>query len=293
MRPRDDNARALAKAEAREKRLVLLTCLPALALIMVLVIGPALWLFWLSFQDAGGNFSTENYVRMVESSIYLKAFSNTVYVSISVTALCALIGYPLAYMIVNARPAVQGIALVCVLLPFWTSILVRTYAWMVILQRNGIANEALVALGAVEKPVQLMYNFTGTVIGMVHVMLPFLVFPLLASMRSVEPELLKAARNLGASPMRVFRDIFLPLTLPGLLAGLIIVFVLCFGYYVTPQLLGGGRVLMWAMQIEKNVTNFGNWGAASALGVVLVAVTFTMLWLVDRLFGLEKAMGGR
>ena len=93
--------------------------------------------------------------------------------------------------------------------------------------------------------------------------------------------------------MRVFRDIFLPLTLPGLLAGLIIVFVLCFGYYVTPQLLGGGRVLMWAMQIEKNVTNFGNWGAASALGVVLVAVTFTMLWLVDRLFGLEKAMGGR
>lgn len=283
----------LAKAERREHLRLLLLCLPALVLIGLLVVGPTLWLFWLSFVNAEGNISLENYTRILDSPMYVRTFLNTIKMSLVVTVVCAAIGYPLSYMVVNLPKRLQIVAMICILLPFWTSLLVRTYAWMVILQRNGLVNELLVQTGIVSTPVQLMYNHTGTIIGMVHVMLPFLVLPLIASMKSVDTDVLMAARSLGATATGVFKDVFLPLTVPGLLAGVIMVFVLCFGFYVTPQLLGGGRVLMWAMQIEKNVTNFGNWGAASALGVVLVIVTFILLWLLDRLFGFDKAIGGR
>ena len=149
----------------------------------------------------------------------------------------------------------------------------------------------LTELGIVDIPLRLVHNFTGTTIGMAHIMLPFLVFPLFASMQSIDKDYMRAASNLGASPSRAFWEIYFPLTLPGLFAGVVLVFVLCLGFYVTPALLGGGRVIMWSMQIESNIALYANWGAASALGVVLLTVTLLILWGVNKLFRVDKVLG--
>jgi putative spermidine/putrescine transport system permease protein/spermidine/putrescine transport system permease protein len=183
--------------------------------------------------------------------------------------------------------------LLLILFPIWTSLLVRCYAWLVLLQRRGLINTWLADGGLIEAPLRLVHNFTGTTIGMVHIMLPFMVLPLYATMRSIDKDYLKAAANLGASASVAFRTVFLPLSLPGLAAGIIIVFVLCLGFYVTPALLGGGRVMMWSMQIERNVAYHSDWGAASALGVVLLVLTVGMLWLVGRIVGFHRIIGTR
>ena len=175
----------------------------------------------------------------------------------------------------------------------WTSLLVRCYAWLVLLQRKGIVNTWLTDLGVIETPLRMMHNFTGTTIGMVHIMLPFMVLPLYGSMKAISGDYMRAASSLGASPVKAFWQVFVPLSLPGLAAGVIIGFVLCLGFYVTPALLGGGRVMMWSMQIERNVTYHSDWGAASALGVVLLVMTLGILWLVGRFVGFDKIVGGR
>ena len=163
------------------------------------------------------------------------------------------------------------------MLPFWTSVLVRTYAWMVLLQRTGLINGWLQTLGLTTEPLPLVHNELGTMIGVTHVMLPFLILPLYASMKAVDPALVKAAANCGATPAQAFRQVYFPQTVAGLTAGAGLVFVLCLGFFVTPVLLGGGRVYMWAMQIADNISLYGNWGAASALGVVLVLSTALVL----------------
>jgi putative spermidine/putrescine transport system permease protein/spermidine/putrescine transport system permease protein len=147
-------------------------------------------------------------------------------------------------------------------------------------------------MGLIEDPLRLVHNFTGTAIGMTHIMLPFMVLPLYAAMTAVDRDLVRASASLGASPLRAFWQVFFPLTLPGLAAGTMLVFVLCLGFYVTPAVLGGGRVLMWSMSIERNVAVYSDWGAASALGVVLLVVTLAILWVMNRLFGINRVIGG-
>jgi ABC-type spermidine/putrescine transport system permease subunit I len=181
--------------------------------------------------------------------------------------------------------------MLCVLMPFWTSVLVRTYAWLVLLQNRGVINNTLISLGAISEPLSLANNLNGTLIGMVHVMLPFLVLPLYGSMKAVDANLLSAASNLGARPTRAFWDVFFPLSLPGLLSGALMVFVLCLGFYVTPAVLGGGRVVMVAMRIEANVRLYSSWGAASALGVVLILMTAALLLLAFWIS--RRSAGGR
>jgi ABC-type spermidine/putrescine transport system permease subunit I len=175
-----------------------------------------------------------------------------------------------------------------VLMPFWTSILVRTYAWLVLLQRQGLINSWGIKLGLWDEPLALVHNLTGTLIGMVHIMLPFLILPLYGSMRAIDRDYLKAAANLGASPTRAFWLVFFPLSLPGLLAGSLIVFILCLGFYVTPALLGGGKVIMVANRIANDIEIFFNWGAASALGVVLLGLTAIILFAAARLVRLDR-----
>jgi putative spermidine/putrescine transport system permease protein/spermidine/putrescine transport system permease protein len=177
-------------------------------------------------------------------------------------------------------------------MPFWTSILVRTYAWLVLLQRQGLINKWAMQLGLWDQPVTLVYNWTGTLLGMVHIMLPFLILPLYGSMRAIDRDYLKAAANLGAAPTRAFWLVFLPLSLPGLFAGALIVFILCLGFYVTPAILGGGKVIMVANRIANDIEIFFNWGAASALGVVLLVLTGIVLYLATRLVRLDRALGG-
>jgi len=180
-----------------------------------------------------------------------------------------------------------------VLFPVWTSLLVRCYAWLVLLQRRGLINTWLTDAGLIDLPLRLVHNFTGTVIGMVHIMLPFMVLPLYATMRAIDRDYTRAAANLGATPSQAFWHVYVPLSLPGLAAGIIIVFILCLGFYVTPALLGGGRVMMWSMQIERNVTYHSDWGAASALGVVLLAMALAIFWAVGRFIGFQRMLGGR
>ena len=266
---------------------------PALMLVLVILVVPVGWLFWLSFVGADGSFTLENYSRMIDSAAYWRIFQTTFEVSVITTVLCILIGYPLAYFLSQLPVAWANIGLITVLLPFWTSLLVRTYAWLVLLQRRGLVNEWAIDLGLWDEPIKLVHNMTGTVIGMVHIMLPFLILPLYSSMRAVDPNYMKAAAAMGAGPTRAFWTVFVPLSSPGLFAGTLIVFVLCLGFFVTPAVLGGGRVIMVSMKMASNIELFVNWGAASALGVVLLAMTLAILWGASRFLKLEQIAGGR
>lgn len=277
------NAAALASQARVEKGRLLSLTTPALALVGGVVLIPIAWLFYLSFIGPDG-FTLINYERLLHPSYYV-TLSTTFQLAIVVTLICLLLGYPLAYLAAQLSPRWAGLVLMCVLFPFWTSLLVRTYAWLVLLQRKGVINTWLQSLGLIDEPLRLVHNFTGTTIGMVHIMLPFMVLPLYASMKTIDQVYMKAAANLGASPIRAFWQIYVPLSLPGLAAGLIVVFALSLGFYVTPALLGGGRVMMWAMQIERSIAVYSDWGAASALGVVLLVITLGILWILSALTG--------
>ena len=282
------NRAVLARRQARERQFFLKLASPAVLGIMIVVFLPILWLSSLSLFDASGDWTLANYARVFESPLYQKTFHVTFIISISVTAFCVLLGYPLCYWLSRLPPRTSGILIVFVLVPFWTSVLVRTYAWLVLLQRNGIINQGLVTTGIIDEPLQLAHNLTGSIIGMVHVMLPFLVLPLYATMRAIDGDLVRAAIGLGSSPREAFWRIFFPMSLPGLFAGVILVFVLSLGFYVTPALLGGGRVQMLAQRIESTITIYASWGAASALGVILLVMALALIWAANRVFGLDK-----
>ena len=285
------NEAAYRSRERNETTVLAALAVPGLLLIGAIALSPIAWLFWLSFRS-GSDFTFEHYERLLHPT-YTLTLQTTFELSFLVTAICIALGYPLAYLISQVRPRLAAFLLLLVLFPVWTSLLVRCYAWLVLLQRRGVVNSWLQDIGVIEAPLRLMHNFTGTTIGMVHIMLPFMVLPLYATMRSINRDYMRAAANLGASPVRAFWGVFVPLSFPGLFAGIIIVFVLCLGFYVTPALLGGGRVMMWSMQIERNVTYHSDWGAASALGVVLLAMTLAILWGVGRLIGFDRIVGGR
>lgn len=289
--PRPNQA-ALRKNARLERWALLGLAAPALIATFIVVVVPVSWLFYLSVIGADGGYSMENYIRMVESKSYARIFLTTFQVSLLTTIICILIGYPLAYFLSQLPERAANLCMLAVLLPFWTSLLVRTYAWLVLLQKKGLINNWAIDLGLWDTPVKLAHNMNGTVIGMVHIMVPFLILPVYGSMKAISRDYLKASANLGATPAYTFRKVFLPLSLPGLLAGTLIVFILCLGFYVTPAILGGGRVIMVAMQITNNIELFFNWGAASALGVVLFVITMLILLVSARLLRLDRILGG-
>lgn len=289
MSPADDtlHAQGLRRDAQRERVLLLGLSLPALLLVTVTMLVPVAWLLGLSFVGDDGRFTLEHYRRMVEQPAYARIFATTFKVSALTTLICIAAGYPLAYVLAQLPRRAAQWCLLAVLLPFWTSLLVRTYAWLVLLQRKGLINTWGQQLGWWDEPLALVHNLTGTLIGMVHIMLPFLVLPLLGAMRAIDGDLLKAAANLGAGPARAFFGVFLPLSLPGLAAGTVIVFILCLGFYVTPAVLGGGKVIMVSNQIASDIELFFNWGAASAGGVVLLVLTLALMGLATRLLRLD------
>ena len=285
------NAEALRRDERRERLLLFGLSLPALIMVLLVILVPVGWLFWLSLFNDEGVLSTYNYSRMLDSKSYVRIFKTTFNVSFLTTLICVLIGYPLAYFLSQLSKRWAAIGLIAVLLPFWTSLLVRTYAWLVVLQRKGLINQWGIELGWWETPLRLVHNLNGTLIGMVHIMLPFLVLPLYGSMRSIDSDYLKAAANLGANPTKSFWFVFFPLSMPGLFAGITVVFVLCLGFFVTPAVLGGGKVIMVSMKIETLIDLFFNFGTASALGVVLLVLTLAVLFLAQKLLNLDKVLG--
>jgi len=288
----DINASGLRQDERMERLKLFGLASPALLLVLVILVIPVGWLFYVSFVGADGNFSLENYERMIERKSYARIFQTTFEVSILTTGLCILIGYPLAYFMSQLPQRLANLCLLAVLLPFWTSLLVRTYAWLVLLQKQGLVNNWAISLGLWDEPLKMVHNLNGTLIGMVHIMLPFLILPTYGAMKAIDRDYLKAASNLGASPRRAFWTVFFPLSTPGLFAGSLMVFVLCLGFFVTPAILGGGRVILVSMKIVSNIELFVNWGAASALGVVLLAMTIVVLWVASRFLNLDQMTGG-
>ena len=286
------NERGLQQVAANERLTFFGLTLPYLLMVTALIVIPVGWLFYLSFIGRDGSLSFENYERMMKSKAYIRIFLTTFKISILTTIICAAIGYPLAYFMSQLSRKWANICMFGVLIPFWTSLLVRTYAWLVLLQKKGLLNNMAIEMGLISEPIKIVHNTTGTLIGMVHIMLPFLILPLYANMRAIDKDALKAASSLGATPTRAFWTVFFPLSLPGLLAGLLIVFVLCLGFYVTPAILGGGRVIMAAMKISSNIELYFSWGAASALGVVLLVVTGIILFIASKLVSMDQ-LGNR
>jgi ABC-type spermidine/putrescine transport system permease subunit I len=283
----EQNGRALeSEARAEQRALVRLT-LPALAIIIVLIVVPIAWLLSMSLVGDDDRIGFGNYVLFFSQPVYMEMFVSTFEIAFVVTAICLLLGYPVAYLLSILPPPWSGILMLAVLVPFWTSALVRTFSWLVILQRNGLVNTTLVWLGLIERPIPLVHNMTGTIIGMVHIMVPFLILPLYASMKAIDGNLMRAAANLGSTPSHAFFRVFLPLSLPGLIAGTVMVFVMCLGFYITPALLGGGKVKMIAQRIEESISLYPTWGPAAALAVLLLVMTAICLaasmFLVRRL----------
>ena len=286
------NEKGLQQVAANERLTFFGLTVPYLLMVTALIVIPVGWLFYLSFIGRDGSLSFENYERMMKSKAYIRIFLTTFKISILTTIICAAIGYPLAYFMSQLSRKWANICMIGVLIPFWTSLLVRTYAWLVLLQKKGLLNNMAIEMGLISEPIKIVHNTTGTLIGMVHIMLPFLILPLYANMRAIDKDALKAASSLGATPTRAFWTVFFPLSLPGLLAGLLIVFVLCLGFYVTPAILGGGRVIMAAMKISSNIELYFSWGAASALGVVLLVVTGIILFIASKLVSMDQ-LGNR
>jgi len=213
-----------------------------------------------------------HYGQIFERAVYLKVLGNTFRIALIATAVCVVLGYPLAYWMRGLSPGRQLIALALVVLPFWVSILVRTYAWIVILGNDGVVNRTLQGLG-LAAPLSFLYNEFGVILGTVNVLLPFLVLPLFASMLRLDDRLFQAASSLGASDWTVFWRVFWPLTLPSLAAGAILVFILTLGFFITPAILGGGRVPMIANMLDLLINRLPRWELAAAISTVLLIMT--------------------
>ena len=260
----------------RDNATSLLAATPAMLFLAVLYFLPMVLLFAQSLPNG----SLVHYEKALTDGLYVRVLLDTLLVAAYVTAACLLLGYPVAYFLARAQRTWLAVGMIFVLLPFWTSVLVRTYGWMVILGRNGILNRALLQSGIIDAPLPLMNNTSGVVIGMAHVLLPYMIFPLYAVMKRIDGGLMQAAEGMGASGWQVFRRIYFPLTLPGVLAGVTLVYVLSIGFFITPALLGGGKVPMIGVLIEQQVHTFLNWGFAAALSAVLLAATLIVYALM-------------
>ena len=237
--------------------------------------------------DAG----LSNYTRFFEQEANLRVLTNTFWIATLTTLVCLLIGFPFAYLMTAVPGRIAGLLLIAVLLPFWSSLLVRTFAWQVILRDTGLLNSFLMDLGLTREPLPLVRTTTGVIIGMSHILLPFMVLPIWAVLRRIDPEFSRAAANLGASPATAFRRVVLPLSLPGVLAGCLLVFVLALGFYITPALLGGLRDQMISQLIVEQVEDQLDWGFAAAMSVLLMAATFAILFVASRAVRVQDVFG--
>ena len=260
--------------------------MPALVLVGLCAMLPILWILRQSFLTLGGQFTWANWDKLLSSGLTWKAVWTTVELSTGTLALCVILGVPLALALASVPTKIANRLLIFIMLPLWTSILVRTYGWLVLLRRDGLINQTLVDLGLISEPLALVYNFTGTLVGMVHFMLPLFVLPTYAAMRDIDPNLIRAAASMGASLTRTLVTVILPLSASGIRSGAMIVFIYTLGFFITPAILGGGQVNPIAIRIERTLTTFQNWGAASALGILLLLLVAGVAVAVLALRGL-------
>lgn len=262
---------------------------PALLLLIAVMGYPLLIIVLRSFQDP--QWGLQNYIWFFSTPVNLTVLQRTFSISAWVTVVCIICAYPYAYTMTAVGPRLRLILILCVLVPFWVSGVVRTLAWVILLQDSGIINTTLKALGF--SSIKLIRTQTGVVIGMAQVLMPFMILPLYSVMKGIDLRLLQAARSLGARPFKAFLDVYLPLSLPGVYAGGIIVFILSLGFYITPALLGGPRSTMLSTLVQNQVLSLLNWGRGGAMGVVLLVATFILLALAAPLMRQRYKTVGR
>ena len=266
---------SVATGAVKTKRLSTLGYLaPALLLIAFFFIVPVLMLLVRSVLEPEPGL--QNYVTLLGSTTYLRVFLNTFTVAGVVTLISIVIGYPVAWLLAIMPERWSRIVLAIIILSMWTNLLARTYAWMVLLQRTGVINKSLMGLGLIDQPLPLVNNLVGVTIGMTYIMLPFVILPLMGVMRSIDPAILRAAALCGAGRLQCFLRILLPLSLPGVAAGALMVFVMSLGYFVTPALLGGTSNMMLAELVAQFVQSLVNWGMGGAAALVLLVVTLAL-----------------
>lgn len=264
--------------------------LPAFLMMTVLYVAPIVQVLAISVTEPQPGFG--NYERLLTNAGVQRVIGTTLRVCAMTTALALLLGYALAYVVALARPAAQRWWLLAVLVPLWISVLVRAFAWVTLLRQQGLVNQGLQAVGLVDEPLRLVWNEFGIVVGMVHYMVPYAVLPMLAGMREIDPRLLAAARGLGASRRAAFLRVFLPLSLPGLVAAGVLVFIFSLGFYITPAILGGGKTLMAAEWIKLQILDLVRWGMGTMLATVLVVAVLATLALFSRVVDLGRLFGG-
>jgi putative spermidine/putrescine transport system permease protein len=264
-------------------------------------------LTWAKIKQAGHAYTAFYFLSMVdlerdaedhikpvvgERAVYKMILGRTLYISVIVTLLTLVLGFPVAYMLANLPPRTANLLMIFVLLPFWTSLLVRTTAWFVLLQDNGPINDTLIGLHLTSEPLKLIFSRFGTIVAMTHIQLPFTLLPIYSVMKGISPSYMRAARSLGGGPIYSFIKVYLPLTLPGIGAGCLLTFILSLGYYITPALVGGPADQMVSGIIYQAMNNEGNWGKACALGTILLVATLVLYWLYDKLIGIDKVKLG-
>lgn len=338
----DPARRRLLWLKIKEQGFFLSLVLPAVALVTIFLIYPLWRMFSLSFgslEDGVAfnyNFETlDQYQRAVDGPVYRELFKTTFQISFLTTIFSILLGYPVAYLLANVADKTRAILLPLVVVPFWTSILVRTFAWRIILGRNGFINETLdwiglrdgfgevlqwfgevihtppfswilgwtglpdafnfsgwePAMGGSGGELELVFNRIGTLIGMIHILVPFMIFPIFAVMRGIPNEYLRAAENLGAGPFTAFRRVYFPLTIPGLGAGILLVFILSLGFFITPALLGGPGDRMISNMIEIQINEVNNWEFAAALAFMLLGGTLVLYFIYARFLSMDRLYG--
>ena len=297
-------ASSMVKATARRLRRVADEELKANGAALLVAINPK-WSrpgLWRTVRETGRSYSaryfltaldlergpTGNIQRRESARIYIRLYGKTLKIAVIITLLTIALGYPLAYVISAASAKVSGILLIFVLLPFWTSLLVRTTAWIALLQSSGVVNSILMGIGITGQPLEMMYTEFATIIAMTHILLPFMVLPLYSVMSGIDRSYVRAALSLGSGPIGAFFRVYFPMTLPGLSAGAVLVFIVSVGYYITPALVGGTAGQMISNLIAFHMQQSNNWELAAALGTLLLLLVVCLYWVYDRLVGAQN-----
>jgi putative spermidine/putrescine transport system permease protein len=273
----------------------LLLMLPALAVLVFMFLVPLALFFLRSFTEFDG--TTAEFIDqgrdLLFSQAYLTALGTTNWISLIVTVTTLLIGYPIAYYLTTVTGVGVRIVVLSIVLPYFTSIIVRTFSWMVLLGEHGLVNNVLLAAGLISAPLSLMYNRLGVLIGMSYVLLPYMVLTLYAAMRSIDPSLLRAASGLGASGFYTFRRVYFPLSLHGVLSGALIVYILSIGFFITPALMGGQHDIMIAMLIDRALEVAVDWPSAALMSLTLLVVTLALYAVYYRVTDIRRLIGAR
>jgi ABC-type spermidine/putrescine transport system permease subunit I len=276
---------AAVAARTRQRITPILFVAPLLIFMLAFYAIPVAEMLLRSVTEPG--WTLAHYAALGSDTVFRNVFWTTLHTAVAVTAGTLLLGYPVALALTRARRT-AGLVLVVVLLPFWTSILVRSYAWMVLLGRRGVVNEALTAAGLIDHPLRILNTSIAVHIAMIHILLPYMILPVANALRQIDPSLARAAAGLGATPFRTFRQVILPLSMPGVAAGVLLVFVLSLGFYITPSLVGGPHETMLSMLIAQEVDQL-DWPTAAAVSATLLGTTLLIMLVFQRLPGIGSA----